>query len=79
MNLSQLKSQIHLDNPLRVLYHQMRGMVANTYYKNPSKNMVVIGITGTKGKTTVCNLVCECLADQGKKVCMFSTATLFIG
>ena len=40
--------------------------------------MIVIGITGTKGKTTVTNLIARGLESAGKKVFMFSTANYSI-
>lgn len=40
--------------------------------------MIVIWVTGTKGKTTVSNIIAEWLQKAGKKVCMFSTANLMI-
>jgi UDP-N-acetylmuramoyl-L-alanyl-D-glutamate--2,6-diaminopimelate ligase len=40
--------------------------------------MIVIGITGTKGKTTVTNLIARGLEDAGKRVFMFSTVNYSI-
>lgn len=40
--------------------------------------MVVIGITGTKGKTTTSNIVAKGLIAAGKKVAMFSTVNMII-
>lgn len=52
-----LHSIIALDSPIRVFYHYMRGVIAFHIYGNPARDMIVIGITGSKGKTTVTNLV----------------------
>lgn len=71
-----LKSAIGLDSPIRVFYHYLRGVLAHAYYRNPTRDMVVIGITGTKGKSTTTNLVARGLEASGKKVCMFSTVNL---
>ena len=38
------------------------------FYDNPSKKMKVIGITGTKGKTTTSFMLKKILEKQGKKV-----------
>lgn len=73
-----LRSLVALDSPLRVFYHYLRGVVANLIYDNPARDMIVIGITGTKGKTTVTNLIARGLEYAGKKVFMFSTANYSI-
>lgn len=45
---------------------------------NPAKDMIVIGVTGTKGKTTTTNLIASWLEQAGKKVAMFSTVAFSI-
>ena len=40
--------------------------------------MIVIGITGTKGKTTTTNIIASWLQQAGKKVAMFSTVNMMI-
>ena len=40
--------------------------------------MIVIGITGTKWKTTVTNIISRALQLSGKRTCMFSTANMMI-
>ena len=51
------KKLIALDSPIRIFYHYLRGVLANLIYGNPAKDMIVIGITGTKGKTTTTNII----------------------
>ena len=49
------------------------------FYDNPSKKMKVIGITGTKGKTTTSFMIKEILEKQGKKVGLIGTIAIYIG
>ena len=72
------RSIVALNSPLRVLYHYIRGVIAFRLYGNPARDMIVIGITGSKGKTTVTNLIARGLEHAGKKVFMFSTANYSI-
>ena len=77
--MSNIKKLIALDNPLRLSYHYLRAVIANYLYGFPSKNMLVIGVTGTNGKTTTTNIIARGLKASGKKVFMFSTVNYFIG
>lgn len=74
-----LRSIIGLDNPFRLLYHKIRAIIASYMYGFPSKNMQVIGVTGTNGKTTTCNIIAKGLQQQGYKVFMFTTVNIIIG
>lgn len=49
------------------------------FYDNPSKKMKVIGITGTKGKTTTSFMIKKILEKQGKKVGLIGTIAIYIG
>ncbi len=59
-------------------YHLLLALFANYYYGQPSKKMIVIGVTGTNGKTTVVNLISWILHHSGKKTASTSTAQFFI-
>ncbi|WP_294392658.1 UDP-N-acetylmuramoyl-L-alanyl-D-glutamate--2,6-diaminopimelate ligase [uncultured Clostridium sp.] len=48
------------------------------YYDNPAKNMKVIGITGTNGKTTTAFMIKDILESAGKKVGLIGTIANFI-
>ncbi|HMR00823.1 MAG TPA: hypothetical protein PKA32_00355, partial [Candidatus Gracilibacteria bacterium] len=54
--LDYLRNKISDRNPLRLLYHKIMAIIATIYYRFPSRYLNVIGITGTKGKTTTTNL-----------------------
>lgn len=48
------------------------------FFDNPSKKMKVIGITGTKGKTTTAFMIKDILEKQGKKVGLITTIATYI-
>ena len=48
-------------------------IVSCNYYNNPSKKFKLIGITGTKGKTTTSYMIKEILEKAGKKVGLIGT------
>uniref|UniRef100_A0A6N2KRH1 Mur ligase central domain-containing protein n=1 Tax=Salix viminalis TaxID=40686 RepID=A0A6N2KRH1_SALVM len=52
--------------------------LAAAFYKFPSKNMAVIGITGTNGKTTTANLVKGMYEAMGLRTGMLSTVAYYI-
>lgn len=53
--------------------HLLVAIIANLYYRFPSEEMTVIGITGTDGKTTTANLLTHILNTAGKKTALIST------
>ena len=55
-------------------YHRAMAWLAAIYFWFPSRRLIVIGVTGTKGKTTVCNLLAALLEGAGHKVGMATTA-----
>lgn len=66
-------------NPFRLLYHKVMAVVAALYYRFPANKMTIIGITGTKGKTTTTNLIANILKVAGYDAGMASTVNFQIG
>jgi UDP-N-acetylmuramoyl-L-alanyl-D-glutamate--2,6-diaminopimelate ligase len=62
-----------------LMSHKLRGVAAATLYGFPGKKMLVIGVTGTKGKTTTSHLIASILEAGGHKVGLLSTVTFKIG
>lgn len=55
------------------LYHLAMAKMAAWYYKNPSDRLIVIGVTGTNGKTATVNFVSQYLDHLGIKNGLAST------
>jgi UDP-N-acetylmuramoyl-L-alanyl-D-glutamate--2,6-diaminopimelate ligase len=59
--------------------HRMEAKFAVARNGNPAKKIKVIGVTGTKGKTSVCNMVASILDTAGIKNAMETTINTKIG
>ncbi len=49
------------------------GLAASSYYNNPSRQLTLIGITGTNGKTTIATLLHRLFSESGFSVGLIST------
>jgi len=61
------------------IYHYFQALVSAVYFGFPSKKFIVIGITGTDGKTTTVNMLHHILSTNGKKVASISSINAKIG
>jgi UDP-N-acetylmuramoyl-L-alanyl-D-glutamate--2,6-diaminopimelate ligase len=57
---------------------ELLAIAASNFYGNPSKKFKLIGITGTKGKTTTTFMIKEILEKAGKKVGLIGTIAVYI-
>lgn len=64
---------------LRPPYHLTLAYMADIWYRHPSRELTVIGITGTKGKSTVTELLTRILETEGHQVASLSTIQFKIG
>ena len=61
------------------IYRRGRVKLISARYGNPAKNLKIIAVTGTNGKTTTVNYINEILKEAGLKTAMFSTALIELG
>lgn len=76
-----LKSKIRniIPNWYISFYHLALAAIAAFYYGFPSKKMIIIGVTGTKGKTSAANFIWSVLTAGGHKTSLIGTANIRMG
>ncbi len=57
---------------------QALAIMAANFYGNPSKNLKLVGVTGTNGKTTVSSLLYQLFKKAGFKVGLLSTIKIMV-
>jgi len=58
--------------------NQALAFMASNYYGTPSKNLKLVGVTGTNGKTTVSSLLYQLFKKAGYKVGLLSTIKIMV-
>lgn len=64
---------------LKNTIHLLIAVIANVRYGFPSRKLIVIGVTGTDGKTTTTSMIYHILKYSGKKVAMITSVGAYIG
>jgi len=60
-------------------YHRLLAYIGAIKYKHPSKDITVLAVTGTKGKSSTVELLARILRADGKKVASLSTIQFQVG
>jgi len=61
------------------LYHFSLALISSIVFGFPSRKLFVIGVTGTKGKTTVLEILNDILTKSGEKTALLSSLYIKIG
>ncbi|MCF7844173.1 UDP-N-acetylmuramyl-tripeptide synthetase [Candidatus Gracilibacteria bacterium] len=60
-------------------YHFLLAVIGTLIYRNPSQHIYVIGVTGTKGKSSTVEFINSALVGVGKKTAILSTIRFKVG
>ncbi|MDP3981968.1 MAG: UDP-N-acetylmuramoyl-L-alanyl-D-glutamate--2,6-diaminopimelate ligase [bacterium] len=74
-----IKKLRHIFAPLILLYHYGMAFLGALLYGFPSRQLKVIGVTGTKGKSTVTELITAILEEQGYSTALAGTIRFKVG
>lgn len=58
---------------------QALGNISCAFYDNPSRAMLMVGVTGTNGKTSITHLVADLMEQLGHKTAVFGTISNRVG
>src|SRR3989339_2033647 len=62
-----------LKQKLNELKHYLIAVATYWYYGRPSRKLIVVGVTGTKGKSSTCRFIASVLEATGHKVGLLTT------
>ena len=82
LDLSALEGKTPVKDPVIIRVQDTRyamAYIAAAYYGNPASRMKIIGVTGTKGKTTTTYMVKSILEAAGFKVGLIGTIEILYG
>ena len=82
LDLSDLEGKTPVKDPVIIRVQDTRyamAYIAAAYYGNPASRMKIIGVTGTKGKTTTTYMVKSILEAAGFKVGLIGTIEILYG
>lgn len=60
-------------------YHLFQALISAIYFQFPSKNLIVVGITGTDGKSTTASMIQQILKEKDKKAGLLTSLGAQIG
>jgi UDP-N-acetylmuramoyl-L-alanyl-D-glutamate--2,6-diaminopimelate ligase len=72
-NLNAKVTYVQVQDATRAL-----AIMASNYYGSPSKNLKLVGVTGTNGKTTIATLLYQLFKNAGYKVGLLSTVKVMV-
>ncbi len=68
-----------ISQKIKTFIHFFFAWFACWYYGRPARKLIVVGVTGTKGKSTTCRLIASVLEAGGYKVGLLSTVEFQVG
>ena len=69
----------HIPEPMLLLYHRVINALAVVYYRRPSRKLIIVGVTGTNGKTTTTFLIRDLLMTASVKTGLLGTTEIAVG
>ncbi|MBQ3464666.1 UDP-N-acetylmuramoyl-L-alanyl-D-glutamate--2,6-diaminopimelate ligase [Candidatus Saccharibacteria bacterium] len=71
--MKEILEKLPFYNSAVLPYHYLQSVAAKLKYHTPAKNLRVIGVTGTNGKTTTCFMIWHLLKTSGHKTGLITT------